>query len=112
MNSLLKERLAQLGPVRAADQNSCGSPAVALLKQPGVEALERIKSVAAVLALVKRGMPMDDAKAAIESVIEAGDVIVELPLVESVQGLTADMAAAGIELAVQAQRVTGTRMLG
>ena len=71
-----------------------GSP-VALVLRPIADPAT-IKTVTASLALAKRGMTMLRAKRAIESTIEHGETTVQVPMVESVPALAADLRDAGV----------------
>jgi putative transcriptional regulator len=97
MESSLRERFARLGPIRAIDRVTPGSPAVFVVRTaldgPG------LRTIDAIHALARRGMTMLRAKRAIESLLEKGRVFVELPMVEDVKGLTADLAKAGFAAA-------------
>lgn len=101
MDLSLKERFARLGPVRDVARVTSGSPAVFVLKIALEGTLPR--TIDATHALARRGMTMLRAKRAIETLLDDGRVFVELPLVEDVRHLTADLAAAGI-VAWQVQR--------
>jgi putative transcriptional regulator len=94
MDSSLRERFARLGPIRAIDRVTSGSPAVFVLRT----ALDgtRLKTIDATYALARRGMSMLRAKRATESLSEDCRVFAELPMVEDVQAVIADMAACGI----------------
>jgi putative transcriptional regulator len=97
MDSSLRERFARLGPIRAIDRVTSGSPAVFVLRL----ALDgsRPRTIDATHALARRGMTMLRAKRAIESLVEKGRVFVDLPTVEDTSALTADLGKAGIAAA-------------
>ena len=90
----LKERFERLGPTRAVDRVTSGSPAVFILRV----ALDvaRLKPIDAAHALARRGMPMLRAKRAAEALLEDQRVFAELPMVEDVQAVMADMDACGV----------------
>ena len=98
MDSSLRERFERLGPVRVVDQNTSGSPAVFLLRlEPGQDISSRVD---AMLALTKRGISMLRGKRAVEALLSDRRVLVELPLVEPDQTLTAELEATGISVTV------------
>ena len=97
MNSLLKEPFGRLGPIRAVDRVSSGSPAVFVLRLPAERA--GVDTVDAVLALARRGMTMLAAKRAVEGLLAEGRVFAELPIIEDRRALAADLATAGIAAA-------------
>lgn len=95
MDSSLRERFARLGPIRAIDRVTSGSPAVFVLRLP-LAGGPRPRTIDATHALARRGMSMLRAKRAIESLLEKGRVFVELPMVEDTKALTEDLAKAGV----------------
>jgi putative transcriptional regulator len=95
MDSSLRARFARLGPIRAVDRETSGSPAVIVLHL--TSGAPRPRTIDPILALARRGMTMLRAKRAIEALIEKGREFVQLPVVEDVNGLTADLAKAGID---------------
>jgi putative transcriptional regulator len=96
MNSSLKADFARLGPIRAVDRVSAGSPAVFVLRHA---ASRRPKTVDAALALARRGMTLLRAKRAMEELLDTGRSSVDLPTVEDAAVLAADLAQAGIAAA-------------
>ncbi len=110
MDSSLRARFARLGPIRAIDRVTSGSPAVFVLRL----ALDgsRPRSIDATLVLARRGLSMLRAKRAVETLIESGRVFVELPMVEDTKVLTSDLANAGITAAwIQPDRTIDVREL-
>jgi putative transcriptional regulator len=93
----LRERFARLGPIRAIDRVTSGSPAVFVLRLP----LDgpRPRTIDATHALARRGLSMLRAKRAVESLLEKGRIFVDLPMVEDTKVLTDDLAKAGIAAA-------------
>lgn len=57
---------------------------------------EDVAVITAVMALAKRGLSMLKAKRAIEALVADGKVIVELPMVESLDAMAADLRHAGV----------------
>ncbi len=109
MNSSLRADFARLGPIRAVDRVSSGSPAVFVLRQI---ANRRPKTVDAALALARRGMTLLRAKRAMEELLDTGRSFVDLPMVEDARMLAADLARAGIVAAqVQPPRSIDVRAL-
>ena len=93
--SSLKEEFARLGPIRAVDRVSSGSPADVMLRRS--DSGQPLKSVMAILALARRGISLLRAKRAIECMLDTGEVNVHLPMVEDLQTLTDELAASGVE---------------
>lgn len=104
MKSSLKEQLERLGPVKAVDLVSEGSPAVLTLQiDPRGKT---VATVTAALSLVRRGLSMLQAKRAVERLIEEGEVTIKVPRVEDRERLARDLFGAGvIMLTVGAQDV-------
>src|ERR1700712_1763863 len=97
MDSSLRERFARLGPTRAIDRVSSGSPAVFVLRLPSDRAVPR--TIDGMAALARRGLTMLKAKRAIEALVEDGRVFVRLPTAEDRQALREELARAGIRAA-------------
>jgi putative transcriptional regulator len=97
MDSSLRERFARLGPIRAIDRVTSGSPAVFVLRLT----LDgpRPRTIDATHVLARRGITMLRAKRATETLLENGRVFVDLPMVEDVEVLIGELAAAGIAAA-------------
>jgi DNA-binding transcriptional regulator YiaG len=94
MQSKLKERFARLGPVKGVDRVQSGSP-VDLVLRPDPKS-ETLNTIAATMALTRRGMTMLRAKRAVEAVVEQGEFVVHLPTVEDLVLLVAELKAAGV----------------
>jgi DNA-binding transcriptional regulator YiaG len=78
--------------VRDVPRAGSGSPGKFLLKtEPG-----KIKAPAAALALAKRHLSLREAHAIVTRLFDCGEAVVELPLVESVDALTRDLAASHV----------------
>jgi putative transcriptional regulator len=88
----LKERLARLGPVRDINLVPSGSPEVVAIERGP---WGKIRTIDAIFALRRRGLTMLKAKRAIEAAVEVGRVVVEVPVVESVETLAGELRAAG-----------------
>ncbi len=90
--SSFAERLAQQGRVQAISRVTSGSPEEIVLTRgrssPDV--------IAATLAMVRRGTTMLKAKRAVEKVLEEGDAVIDLPMVEDQKALTDDLETAGM----------------
>ena len=80
MDSSLRERFARLGPIRGISPVLSGSPAVIVLRLSAEP--EHINSIAAIHALVRRGVKIRTAKRAVETMIERGEAVVSAPTVE------------------------------
>ncbi len=109
MPSKLKERLAQLGPVRGVDRVKSGSPADIVLRAR----LEtsKLKTVDATMALARRGLTLLRAKRTIEAVLDAGETIVHVPMVENAASLFSELRAAGFKPSKLASGITDVREL-
>ena len=94
MDSLLRARFAQLGPIRGIARVASGSPGMFVLRLPPGHGTPR--TIDATHALARRGLTLLRAKRAIERLIAEGRVFVALPTVEDTAALTDDLAAAGI----------------
>lgn len=90
--SSFAERLAPLGRVKDIPRVSSGSAEELVLRPER----EDVAVISVVMALAKRGLSMLKAKRAVEVMIAAGHVIVELPTVESSDAVAADLKAAGV----------------
>lgn len=88
------ERLAPQGRVKGIPRVNSGSSEELILKPDN----ENVAVITAVMALAKRGLSMLKAKRAIEAMITSGDVVVEVPKVESVEDLAADLGSAGVRV--------------
>ena len=108
MNSSLKGRLAQLGPVRDVPRVASGSPVVMFLR-PATN--REVKPVSATMALAKRGLSMLRAKRAVEEMIAGGLAVIELPTVEDQAVVRTELAAAGIVARPRADRPVNVKEL-
>ncbi len=100
-SSSWKEQFARLGPTRSIHPVSCGSPGVFVLRIAGE--LSAVRTIDAMIALVRRGMVVIDAKRAIEAVVERRRAVVEVPMVEDTDVLARDLAAAGFSAEIMAR---------
>ena len=98
MDSSLKERFAQLGPIQGIEGVLSGSPADLVLRLP--QSLEVPRTIDATHALARRGMTMLQAKRSIEALIERGSVFVTLPIVEDVAKLVSELTKARVAASV------------
>jgi putative transcriptional regulator len=94
MNSSLRERFAQLGPIRAVTPALSGSAGIVLLRRG--ETATVIRPIDAVMALRARGTSMLKAKQAIEDVMASGFAAIRLPSIDNLDTLRSEMAAAGV----------------
>ena len=97
MRSKLRERFARLGPVQGIDRVRSGSPADLVLR-PGADRAT-LKTIDATMALARRGMTMLRAKRAVEAMLEDGEVVVEVPMVEDLSALATELRKAGVKAA-------------
>ncbi len=65
----------------------------------------------ATLALARRGLTLLRAKRAIEAMLESGETVVHLPVVESIEALFTEMRAAGLKPAKLASGTIDVREL-
>ena len=105
MDSSLRERFAQLGPVRDIARVSSGTPAVLLLRLAQDRPV--LRPVDAIAILARRGLSMLKAKRAVEALLDRGTLLVELPMVEDVTVVMQELEETGI----QAQTAQASRML-
>ena len=96
-DSTLKERFGRQVPIRAIPRVSSGSPAVFVLQLPADRIV--LRPIDAMLALVRRGLNMLEAKRAVEEAVEHGRAFVRLPMVEDAAVLAQDLAQAGLPAA-------------
>jgi DNA-binding transcriptional regulator YiaG len=92
--SSLKERFARLGPFQAVDRVQDGSPAVLSLRPLG--GMEPIETISATLALAKRGLSLEQAKQAIEALLDTGRCVVAVPLLDDISVMAAELEKHGI----------------
>ncbi|MBA8880865.1 helix-turn-helix domain-containing protein [Phyllobacterium myrsinacearum] len=109
MKSSLKERLGQLGQIKAIDRVPSGSPVVLTLHR--AEGQRSINTIIAALSLAKRGMTMLQAKRAMETLLQNGEVTLNVQKVEDVTILAAELDEAGVVLTVMSKRVIDVRKL-
>lgn len=96
MNQQLKERLARQGPIQAVGLVRSGSPADIVIRPEG--ALSKVRTVDAIHALLRRGVPPRTAMAAVDTMVETGEALIEVPKVERGPALADEMLAAGVEI--------------
>lgn len=99
MKRELKERLGRLGPIRDIGRVPSGSPADVVIRPAGT--LAKVRTVDATHALVRRDVPVRSAMAAIDAMVETGEAVLEVPLLEA--SFADEMRKAGIE----ARRIAG-----
>jgi DNA-binding transcriptional regulator YiaG len=93
-NSSLKEKLARLGPSRAVDLNRSGSSVILVMTLSS--SLREVRTIDAIFALRRCGVPPLMAKRAIEHLVDEGRAVVIAPLVGDVASLAVDLKAAGV----------------
>jgi DNA-binding transcriptional regulator YiaG len=109
MSLSLKEQFARLGPEKGIGLIRRGSPAVISLRaSPDAK---NLKTISAIIALVRRGVPVLRPKSAIEEILERGRVAVLVPKVENASALASEMAEAGFLAAKVAARQIDVRAL-
>jgi putative transcriptional regulator len=92
MDSSLRARFERLGPIRAVDRVSSGSPGVFVLRLHH----RKPATVDAALTLARRGLPLLRAKRAMEELMATGDAFVELPAIDDAEAVIAELRAARI----------------
>ena len=99
--SSFTQRLAPLGRVQAIDRVRSGSPEEIVLKL-GAPAPD---AIAATLALAKRCVTMLKAKRAVEKALEGEMAILNLPMVEDMDTLEAELRDAGLEVGFRSLQI-------
>jgi putative transcriptional regulator len=107
--SSLKARFARLGPSLDIDLVQSGSSEPVALA-PGAD-LRRVKTMEAIFALRRRGLPMLRAKRAVEAALADGRIELTVPRVESLEALAADMREAGFSIASLTPHAPNVRQL-
>ena len=105
MKPELKARLERLGPIPGIRRVASGSPVGLALRPAGK--LADVLTITAIKALAYRGMALIDAKTAIEEMVEHRQVVVHVPTVESMDALSADLAAAGVRATLVVEAHSG-----
>jgi hypothetical protein len=98
--SALKAKFARLTPTRDIDRVHFGSPNVIVLTLG--RDLSRAKAIEAVFALHKRGMPTLKAKRAVEAAIDKKRSVLDVPVVEDLKRLAAELRDSGFNMSVVA----------
>jgi DNA-binding transcriptional regulator YiaG len=93
MKQDLRARFERLGPVHSVERVSSGSPGALILR---LAKGTRLNLIEATRALAKRGVKVASAKRAIETMVEKGEVIVVVPMVENLKTLGNDLRKAGV----------------
>jgi len=94
MKQSLRALLERAGPIRDIDLVSSGSP-VDLVLRLGPD-LSKVKTISAIEALARRGVKLLRAKRTIEAVVEQGEAVLHVPIVEDVRKFGRELRAAGI----------------
>ena len=109
MKSRLRERFEQRGQVRDVGLVQSGSREIVTLRLS--DSRSSLDTVGAIVALRRRGVPTLKAKRAVEAAMERRASVVDVPTVESVAALTADLARTGFGMAcLNAQAVDVRRI--
>jgi DNA-binding transcriptional regulator YiaG len=96
--SLLRERFERLGRVQGIDPVRSGSSAIVSLRLIGK--LDQTKTVEAVIALRRRGVPTLKAKRAVEAAIEGSANVLDVPTIESRHALAEDLRRFGFDMSL------------
>lgn len=94
MKRALKGRFERLGPIQDIDRVSSGLPETLVLRP--ASSLAKVKTISAIEALAKRGLTLLKAKRTIEAVVEQGESVVHVPMVENAKRFAADLLASGV----------------
>jgi hypothetical protein len=97
--SLLRERFERLGRIEGVDPVLSGSPATVSLRLVG--RLDETKSVEAVIALRRRGVPTLEAKCGVEAAMEGKGNVLDVPMVESLRALADDLRRFGFAMSTE-----------
>ncbi len=100
------EKFARLGPMRDIARVPHGSPEVVSLSI-GPDA-SRAMAIEAVFALHRRGVPTLKAKRAVEAALERKGVVLNVPAVEDLRTLAAELSECGFLLAPMTESQPGT----
>lgn len=92
MKSSLREQFERLGPVRAIDRVSSGSPAKYVLSADA----PFTRTVSAAEALAKRHLSLLQAKRIVERMMRGETVAVEIPMVEDAAAFERELALQGV----------------
>ncbi len=107
--SSLRERFERLGRIQGIDPIKSGSSEVVALRLCG--SLSETKSVEAIIALRRRGVPTLKAKRAVEAAMERRANVIEAPNVEDRFALAEDLKRVGFVLSIVTQLTVDVRKL-
>jgi DNA-binding transcriptional regulator YiaG len=96
--SSLREQFERLGRVQGIDPVRSGSSATVSLRLIGK--LDQTKTVEAVIALRRRGVPTLKAKRAVEAAIEGSANVLDVPTIESRHALAEDLRRFGFDMSL------------
>lgn len=96
MKQELKDRFAQLGPIQGIARVRSGSPADVVLRVAGK--LSDVKTIDAMIGLVRRNVELRVAKHAIEDMLLKGEAVVHVPTIENGAQFAADLKSSGVEI--------------
>lgn len=94
MKQKLKARLARLGPVEAIDRVRSGSPADVVIRPAGD--LADVRTIDAINALIRRGVPARKALTTVNAMIEHGEAVVGVPTIERGTAFADELVTAGV----------------
>ena len=107
--SSLRERFERLGRIQGIDPVKSGSSEVVALRLRG--SLGETKSVEAIIALRRRGVPTLKAKRAVEAAMERRANVIEAPNVEDRYALAEDLKRVGFVLSIVTPLAVDVRKL-
>jgi DNA-binding XRE family transcriptional regulator len=96
--SSLREQFERLGRVQGIDPVRSGSSAIVSLRLIGK--VDQTKTVEAVIALRRRGVPTLKAKRAVEGAIEGSANVLDVPTIESRHALAEDLRRFGFDMSL------------
>lgn len=103
----LKERLARLGRVPGESPVASGSPADVVIRP--ADGLARVRTIDAIRAIARRNVTLLAAKRAVEAMVENGHAYIHVPTIESCEGFSSDLLAAGVKVVRVAHDVVDVR---
>ena len=107
--SQLLAKFARLGPIRVIDPVQSGSPEVLILSL-GPD-ISRAKVIESVFALHRCRTPMLKAKRALEAALEGKKAVLEVPMVDDLPRLAAELAGYGFAVATMPRQTIDVRQL-
>jgi DNA-binding transcriptional regulator YiaG len=105
----LRERFEQLGQIRGINPVHSGSPEIVTLRLSG--SLRDTKSVDAVIALRRRGVPTLKAKRVVEAAMDGKTNVVDVPTVENARALANELKSFGFSMSLVSAHAVNVRAI-